>query len=100
MVKTSIAEEFYREIEEDNRQRMRLLDLDCGEMARIREEFPDDWEIEELTRSIIFDNAQLIELLRKEIERAKAARKQFARICRRGQGDQCTGNAFEFQGGP
>ena len=43
-----------------------------------------DWEVEELTRSIIFDNTQTIEGLRKEVEHARAARKEFARIHRRG----------------
>src|SRR5512137_288416 len=100
MVKPPLLDEFYREVEEENLKWMRYLQVDCGEMARIREEFPDDWEIEELTRSIIFDNAQLIEILGKEVENAKTARKEFTQLFRRGQGDQCPGNASEFQGSP
>lgn len=100
MVKPSLLDEFYKEVEEDNLKWMHYLQLDCGEMARIREEFPDDWEIEELTRSIIFDNAHLIHILGKEVEHAKAVRKKFARICRGGQSNQCAGNASEFQRGP
>jgi hypothetical protein len=100
MVKPSHLDEFYREVEEDNLKWMRYLQLDCGEMARIREEFPDDWEIEELTRSIIFDNVHLIEILRQEVEHAKATRKEFARIRWRGQSNQCPGNASEFQRDP
>ena len=78
MVRPSLLAEFYREVEEDALEWIRYLQIDCGEMARVREEFPDDWEIEELTRSIIFDNAQIIEMLRKEVEHARAARKEFA----------------------
>ena len=84
MVAPSLADEYYREVEESNLDWIRHLQFDCGEMARIREEFQDDWEIEELTRSIIFDNAQTIEILKKEVEHARAARKELARIHRRG----------------
>jgi hypothetical protein len=84
MVSPSLLDDYYKEVEEDNLEWIRRLQFDCGEMARIREEFQGDWEIEELTRSIIFDNTQTIETLRKEIEHARAARKEFARILRRG----------------
>ncbi len=47
-----------------------------GEMNALREQFCDDWEIEELTRAIIFDEAQLIEMFTKEVEGVREARKK------------------------
>jgi hypothetical protein len=44
------------------------LQKNIGEMNAIREDFPDDWEIEELTRAIIHDEGQIIEMLREEVE--------------------------------
>jgi hypothetical protein len=43
-------------------------------MAQIREQYGEDWQIEELTRVIMYDEAQFIEAMRKEAERASAAR--------------------------
>ncbi len=49
-------------------------------MAEIREQYGKDWEIEELTRAIMFDEAQFIESMRKEAERAREAGKGLERI--------------------
>ncbi len=48
-------------------------------MAEIREG-TEDWEIEELTRSIIFDEVQYIGWLKGEAEGASAARKESQRV--------------------
>jgi hypothetical protein len=47
-----------------------------GELNAIREEYPEDWEIQELSRAIIHDEAQIIDLLRKEIENARKSLKK------------------------
>jgi hypothetical protein len=64
----SLLAEFYRERIEDNLALMEYLARDIGEMNRIREGAGRDWGIEELTRAIIFEEGQTIELLRKEVE--------------------------------
>ncbi len=45
-----------------------------GEMNEIREQFPDEWQIEELCRAIIFDETQLIQSFQEEIENWRAQR--------------------------
>ncbi len=49
-------------------------------MAEIRELCGADWEIEELTRAIIFDEVQHIEDMKGEAERARAAGEEFERV--------------------
>jgi ERCC4-related helicase len=68
MVGPSLLEEFYQEQERDNLAYLRYLAQDMGEMNRIREVCREDWELEELTRAIIFEENQTMEDLRKEIE--------------------------------
>jgi hypothetical protein len=80
VVTPDLLTEFYRERVDNALAHIRYLALDTGEMSRIREMFRDDWEIEELTRAIIFDEAQIIESLRKEIEHARTARKELKRV--------------------
>ena len=60
------------------REEMTYLQKNIGELNRIREDFPSDWEIEELTRALIHDEGQLIESLREEIEDAREALKKSA----------------------
>lgn len=84
MVKISLEERFYAEHEENILNWIRYLQFNCGEMARMREEFPDDWEIEELTRWLIFELTWAIQQFAKEVGYARAARKEFAGIRRRG----------------
>lgn len=64
----NLIKEFYQEKMEDDLKAMRYLQSNMGKMQEIREANPDDWEIEELTRHIIFLEAQTIEGLKKEIE--------------------------------
>lgn len=54
-------------------EEMGYLQRNIGELNKIREDFREDWEIEELTRAIIHDQAKIIELLREEIEGATEA---------------------------
>ena len=62
------VKDFYEEKIEDDLSFMRYIQADMGKMQEIREANPDDWEMEELTRHIIFLEAQTIEGLKKEIE--------------------------------
>ena len=50
---------------------MGYLQRNIGELNKLREENPDDWEIEELMRAIIFEENQIIELAREEIENGR-----------------------------
>jgi hypothetical protein len=68
MVNPSLQIEFYRERIEDNLAFLQYLSRDIGEMNRFREACREDWELEDLTRAIIFDETQAMEGLRKEIE--------------------------------
>jgi hypothetical protein len=63
-----IGKQFYQAKIEDDFQFMRYLQADMGKMQEIREAYSDDWEIRELTRHIIFLEAQTIEGLKREIE--------------------------------
>lgn len=47
-----------------------------GEMNALREQFTDDWKIQELCRETIFEQAQLIEMFTREVEVAREARKK------------------------
>ena len=67
----SLLTEFYEENEAQAMDKIRYLQTDIGEMQKLREENSDDWEIGELTRHIIFLEAQTIEGLKKEIENAR-----------------------------
>ena len=71
MVIPSLLTEFYEENEAQAMDKIRYLQTDIGEMQKLREENSDDWEIGELTRHIIFLEAQTIEGLKKEIENAR-----------------------------
>ena len=71
---------FYEEIEKDNLATIRGLQKDMGEMNRIREDFSEDWEIQELTRVIIFDEARIIGELTEEIRHAREAKKRLGKI--------------------
>ncbi len=73
MVIPSLQTQFYRERIKDSLSQIRYLLRDIGEMSRIRETIADDWEIEELTRAIIFYEAQIIEDLKGEIEHDQRA---------------------------
>jgi hypothetical protein len=64
----NLVKEFYQERMEDDLSFMRYLQADAGKMQELREANPEDWEIEELTRHIIFLEAQTIEGLKGEIE--------------------------------
>ena len=80
MVIPSLIDEFYREAEVLALESIHSFQESIGLMAEIREQKHDDWEIEELTRAIMFDEAQKIESLREEIELARTARKKLERV--------------------
>ena len=80
MVTPSLLEELNRESEAQALADIRFLQGSVAETARIREMFPDDWEIQELCRSIIFDANQNIQAFMKEVERVREARKELSRI--------------------
>ncbi len=73
MVIPSTTEDFYRESEQRALEEIRFLQRSMAETARIREEYPGDWEIEELTRHIIFLGNQNIHSLMEVSEDARAA---------------------------
>ncbi len=60
MVKSLILE-FLKERARDHLLLLEYLSRDIGEMNRIRERHSDDWKMEELTRAIIIDEAQIFE---------------------------------------
>jgi hypothetical protein len=78
MVTPNLLKEFYEDSEKQALETIRYLQRDMGRLATIREENPDDWEVEELTRHIIFEEIQSIEALREEVEHARAARKELS----------------------
>ena len=80
MVSPDTLAAFYEEIERDYLAAIRDLQKDMGEMNRIREDFSEDWEIQELTRVIIFDEARIIEELTEEIRHAREAKKRLGKI--------------------
>jgi hypothetical protein len=80
MVSRNTLSAFYEEIEKDNLTTIRDLQRDMGEMSRIRENFSEDWEIQELTRVIIFEEARIIEELTEEIRYAREARKRLGKV--------------------
>jgi hypothetical protein len=72
--------DFYRETEAWALGIIRSCQESIALMAQVRERYLEDWEIEELTRSIMFDEAQAIESLRKGAENARAASKELERV--------------------
>ncbi len=57
---------------------MAYLQKNIGELNEIREQFAEDWEIQELTRAIIHDESQLIEMMKGEIQDAREAARKSA----------------------
>jgi hypothetical protein len=80
MVIPDLLTDFYRERIEDNQAYMSHLQGDVGRMQELREASPEDWEMQELTRHIIFLEAQSIEGLRKEIENDRKNLKKLERL--------------------
>ena len=80
MVSPNTLVAFYEEIERDNLAAIRDLQKEMGEMNRIREDFSEDWEIQELTRVIIFEEARIIEQLTEEIRNARQAKKRLGKV--------------------
>lgn len=66
-----IGKDFYEEKIENDFQFMRYLQTDVGKIQGIRETFADDWELEELTRSIIFAEVEIIQMLKGGIENGR-----------------------------
>ena len=60
------------------KEEMSYLQKDIGSLSTMREEWPDDWEIQELTRALIHDEGQLIEMLKGEIEDGREAARKSA----------------------
>jgi hypothetical protein len=71
-----LAKEFYENCEAEALEQISYLTRDMGAMAKLREEYPDDWEMQELTRAIMFDEGKLIESLKGEIQYARATIKK------------------------
>ena len=77
MVIPSSSKFFYKDQEAWAREAIRQSEESIALMAEIREHWRiDDWEIEELTRAIMFDESRFIESMRKEAECARAAQKK------------------------
>lgn len=67
----NLAKDFYQEKTEDDLSFMRYLQADAGKMQELREANPEDWELEELSRHIIFLETQTIDDLKGEIENGR-----------------------------
>jgi hypothetical protein len=76
------ALEFYQELEEWAVDSIRASQGSIALMAEIREKFVNDWEIEELTRAIIFEQAQITRAMGGEAEYARAAGKGLKKLSR------------------
>lgn len=72
--------DFYRQKEAWALVQIRAAQDSIASMAEVRERRGDNWEIEELTRVIIFEEAQFIDRMKGEAERAKAASKELEGI--------------------
>ncbi|MGA2956106.1 MAG: hypothetical protein ABSF48_10330 [Thermodesulfobacteriota bacterium] len=80
MVTPSLKDQFYQELEAWALEQIRAGQESISLMAEVRERCAADWEIEELTRAIIFDEAQIMESMKGEAERARAAREESQRV--------------------
>jgi hypothetical protein len=74
----NLKDSFFQELEAWAIGQMRQSQESIAVMNEVREQFPDDWEVQELIRSIIFDEIQIIESMKEEAKRAKAAGKESA----------------------
>jgi hypothetical protein len=80
MVIPSPINEFYPDTEVWALKIIRACQESIALMEEVREQNPGDWEIEELTRAIMFDEAQMIKSLRMEAESARAACQKLKRV--------------------
>lgn len=80
MVIRCSTKDFYLGLEGWALEQIRASQQSISLMAEVRELYAGDWEIEELTRAIIFDEVQFIEEMKGEAERARATGKEFARV--------------------
>ena len=76
----SMEAELSKAVETRALEDIRFLQGSIAETAKIRELFPDDWEIQEDCRHIIFLSNQNIQILMEEIELARATRKDLERV--------------------
>lgn len=76
----SPALEFYQELEEWALESIRASQGSIALMAEIRERYGEDWQIEELTRAIMFDELQIIEGMKGETEYARTSHKKLERV--------------------
>jgi hypothetical protein len=60
------------------KEQMSYLQGDIGRLNALREDFPGDWEMQELTRALIFEESQLIGMLRGEIEDGRETLKKLS----------------------
>lgn len=64
----SLWTEFLQERVNDDLAYIQHLAKDIGQMNALREIYGGDWRIEERSRAIIFDESQMIGILREGIE--------------------------------
>jgi hypothetical protein len=65
---------YYECIEKDNLAAIVYFQKDIARVGQLREDLSEDWEIEELTRSIMHDEAQIIQNLAEEVADAREAK--------------------------
>ncbi|MGD0625087.1 MAG: hypothetical protein ABSB32_10255 [Thermodesulfobacteriota bacterium] len=80
MVTPFPASDFYAELEAWTLDQIRAGQESISLMAEIRERSAGNWEIEKLTRAIIFDEVQIIEGLKGEAGRARAVCEESQRV--------------------
>jgi hypothetical protein len=68
--------EYYLEIEREGLEEIRRLQIDITLINRLREEAGNDWEMDELCRSIAFDAVRIIGMYGEEIGDAREALKE------------------------
>ena len=72
--------ELYEEWVDDDMDHIKLIHTENKVFQRIRENNQDDWEMVELCRESLFDNANLITFLKERVEDVTSRCKEIGRV--------------------
>lgn len=80
-----ILKEYYESSIGERLEYIKFIGAENKVYQELRENHHDEWEVIELCRKILFDNAKLINFLQEGIENDRAEIKKFSRVRRSGQ---------------
>jgi hypothetical protein len=94
----TIWEEFVKQNQDDEKEWLRYLSKDIAFLKELREEYRNDWEMEQLISSIIHDEVDLFDSCKRRWENARRAEKELHRLRREGPDNKQPRDGNEAEG--